>query len=305
METYNVWQDRGGEYFEALENEVGHGLNLHVTDSLTDFVNTIKNGEISCYASSSEYSPKRLQASIVHSFDIIETMEEISECEFNACWSKELNDYVINGVGCEGSEEHTFFSLPSLANRAFLYIDPKNSVVNVEGYEFLTNYINSKFDSEQYESMKHILLSEPHEPVANLLQDPSHILRMSYFRDLLEYGIPKYLLGLRTPYEKLEGNSISFKADEFDALVESYFPKTKTQAIQTVADENKAFKSAKEILLANPTLEIKKSDFISRFCSDLTVRGSNRVWTAITKEFPHLSKPGRRKKTSHRIETLI
>ena len=64
--------------------------------------------------------------------------------------------------------------------------------------------------------------------------------------------------------------------------------------IANKANEKNVERQFRTYLLERELKNIRKDDFRKKFGYELSERGKNRVWDAVARDYPHLSKPGRK-----------
>ena len=73
-----------------------------------------------------------------------------------------------------------------------------------------------------------------------------------------------------------------------------YHNKSESGFGSTIARERGVENKFRTFISARAVQNITREEFYLKFGMGLSVRGKNRVWTAVAKDFPHLSKPGRK-----------
>lgn len=298
LDTFHAWSSHVQEHFENRPSAPdSDGVSEMASENLvaggfSSFCDELRDSRLRAFILSKDDCLNRIDNEVFTNCHPSDLFAEVLEIEVEGVWLEEMNSYVLSNA-TEGTENFEIFRMPTLRDHSFYYLDPHFSVIDCTGYRTVNSRITSVFDFEEFKAMELLLDShDPDTPVRDVLENAADYAKLTHYRDLMEWRIPFHLFNKKSPFENFEGASINFSDEETKSFLKRFYPLDIESIYSTIADETDATRVAREHMERNPKLQIRKDDFISKFCPKISRNGGLRVWSTLTKEYPHLSKRG-------------
>jgi hypothetical protein len=225
-----MWSNQVRQHFENRpdatdEDETSDRISEDlINGGFSSFCNELESSNLRAKILTKENGIYRIDSSVFTNCDPTDFFIEVLGLDVTGVWLEEMDSYVLSGAH-EGTENFDIFKMPTLGGLSFYYLDPHFSVIDCTGYRTINSLLAKTFDFEEYKAIELLLASrDPDTPVKDILISAADYSKMTYYRDLMDWGTHFHLFNRKSPFESIKGASINFSHEETEAFLDRYYP---------------------------------------------------------------------------------